>query len=92
MLESSPKDKRVCFQYEDGDDVVLRMGGVGRHKEWHLYYSLPFCRGTKIIINHYNGTLAEALQGIELKFSGLDIEFKGRHSYDQYMFILVHDA
>jgi len=37
------------------------------------------------VINHYHETLAEALQGIELKFSGLDIEFKG--TYDQCTFI-----
>lgn len=33
--------------------------------------------GTKDVINHYHETFSEALQGIELKFSGLEIEFKG---------------
>lgn len=35
--------------------------------------------GMKDVINHHHETLSEALQGIELKFSGLDIEFKGNH-------------
>lgn len=74
--------RRVCFQYEDGDEVVLWMSTVGPYhnrQETYSYYSLPFCTGTKNVINHYHETLAEALQGIELKFSGLDIEFKGMH-------------
>jgi len=72
----------TCFQYEDGDEVVLWMSTVGPYhnrQETYSYYSLPFCTGTKNVINHYHETLAEALQGIELKFSGLDIEFKGRY-------------
>lgn len=32
--------------------------------------------GTKNVINHYHETFSEALQGIELKFSGLEIEYK----------------
>ena len=72
----------IYFQYEDGDEVVLWMSTVGPYhnrQETYSYYSLPFCTGTKNVINHYHETLAEALQGIELKFSGLEIEFKGMH-------------
>lgn len=78
----------VCCQYEDGDEVVLWMSTVGPYhnrQETYSYYSLPFCTGTKDVINHYHETLSEALQGIELKFSGLDIEFKGEYIYNQHM-------
>lgn len=40
--------------------------------------------GMKDVINHHHETLSEALQGIELKFSGLDIEFKGNHILQVY--------
>ena len=33
--------------------------------------------GPKQTISHYHETLGEALQGTELEFSGLEIEFKG---------------
>lgn len=55
------------------------VGPYHNRQETYSYYSLPFCTGTKNVINHYHETLSEALQGIELKFSGLDIEFKGRY-------------
>lgn len=31
-----------------------------------------------LAISHYHETLAEAIQGVELEFSGLDIDFKGK--------------
>ena len=34
--------------------------------------------GPKQTISHYHETLGEALQGTELEFSGLEIEFKGK--------------
>jgi transmembrane 9 superfamily protein 3 len=45
--------------------------------------------GTKESINHYHETLSEALQGVELEFSGLDIEFKGTGS--NFNFLLLTD-
>lgn len=57
------------------------VGPYHNRQETYSYYSLPFCTGIKNVINHYHETLSEALQGIELKFSGLDIEFKGRYIY-----------
>ena len=33
--------------------------------------------GPKEAIGHYHETIGEALQGVELEFSGLDISFKG---------------
>lgn len=67
-------------QYEQNDEVVLWMNTVGPYhnrQETYGYFSLPFCKGGKEVINHYHETLGEALQGVELDFSGLEIEFKG---------------
>lgn len=68
------------FQYTDKEEVVLWMNTVGPYhnrQETYKYFSLPFCVGTKKTISHYHETLGEALQGVELEFSGLDIKFKG---------------
>ncbi|KAK0182565.1 hypothetical protein PV327_000690 [Microctonus hyperodae] len=65
--------------YEDNEEVVVWMNTVGPHRnrqETYSYYSLPFCHGSKDTINHHHETLSEALQGIELQSSGLDVEFK----------------
>ena len=47
-------------------------------QETYSYFSLPFCPGPKKDIGHYHETLSEALQGVELEYSGLDIKFKGK--------------
>ncbi|KAG9485100.1 hypothetical protein GDO78_008280 [Eleutherodactylus coqui] len=65
--------------YNDKEEVVLWMNTVGPYhnrQETYKYFSLPFCVGTKKSISHYHETLGEALQGVELEFSGLDIKFK----------------
>lgn len=65
-------------KYRDGEEVVLWMNTVGPYhnlQETYAYFSLPFCRGAKTSISHYHETLSEALQGVELEFSGFDIEF-----------------
>lgn len=72
----------LCFasQYTDKEEVVLWMNTVGPYhnrQETYKYFSLPFCAGSKKTISHYHETLGEALQGVELEFSGLDIKFKG---------------
>lgn len=67
------------------------VGPYHNRQETYSYYSLPFCTGTKNVINHYHETLAEALQGIELKFSGLDIEFKGVNQLLIYILIIGND-
>lgn len=69
------------FQYQDKEEVVLWMNTVGPYhnrQETYKYFSLPFCVGAKKSISHYHETLGEALQGVELEFSGLDIKFKGK--------------
>uniref|UniRef100_A0ACB8ET33 Transmembrane 9 super member 3 n=1 Tax=Sphaerodactylus townsendi TaxID=933632 RepID=A0ACB8ET33_9SAUR len=65
--------------YQDKEEVVLWMNTVGPYhnrQETYKYFSLPFCGGSKKSIDHYHETLGEALQGVELEFSGLDIKFK----------------
>lgn len=52
------------------------MGPYSNRQETYAYFSLPFCVGTKTTINHYHETLSEALQGVELEFSGYEIDFK----------------
>ena len=69
------------LQYQDKEEVVLWMNTVGPYhnrQETYKYFSLPFCVGSKKSISHYHETLGEALQGVELEFSGLDIKFKGK--------------
>ena len=69
----------LLFQYEDDEEVIVWMNTIGPYhnrQETYEYYSLPFCKGTKTTISHYHETLGEALQGVELEFSGLDVKFK----------------
>lgn len=73
--------------YNDKEEVVLWMNTVGPYhnrQETYSYFSLPFCRGDKTTISHYHETLGEALQGTELEFSGLDIDYKVDVSLNQY--------
>ena len=70
----------LYIQYEDHEEVVLWTNTVGPYhnrQETYTYFSLPFCKGPRKEISHYHETLGEALQGVELEFSGLDISFKG---------------
>lgn len=71
-------------RYESQDEVVLWMNTVGPYhnrQETYAYFSLPFCMGPKESISHYHETLGEALQGTELEFSGLDIQFRSEYLY-----------
>ena len=75
----------MYFQYKDGEEVVLWVNTVGPYhnrQETYAYFSLPFCQGPKQYISHYHETLGEALQGTELEFSGLDIQFKSKHNIE----------
>lgn len=53
-------------------------------QETYSYFSLPFCPGDKKQINHYHETLGEALQGVELEFSGLHMDFHNHISKTEY--------
>ena len=71
---------RLFFQYKDSEEVVLWMNTVGPYhnrQETYTFFSLPYCKGPQKEIGHYHETMAEALQGVELEFSGLEISFKG---------------
>lgn len=57
------------------------VGPYHNRQETYTYFSLPFCRGHKETISHYHETLGEALLGVELDFSGLDIQFKGKKPF-----------
>jgi transmembrane 9 superfamily protein 3 len=73
--------------YNDKEEVVLWMNTVGPYhnrQETYSYFSLPFCEGPKRDISHYHETLGEALQGVELVFSGLDIDYKVDGAKSQY--------
>lgn len=63
------------------------VGPYHNRQETYAYFSLPFCPGPKKDISHYHETLGEALQGVELEFSGLDIDFKG--TYEQSWSVVV---
>lgn len=83
------------LQYNDNDEVVLWMNTVGPYhnrQETYSYFSLPFCPGPKKDISHYHETLSEALQGVELVFSGLDIDFKGAVKMFSFVKLLTRSA
>lgn len=74
-------------KYAKGEEVIIWMNTVGPYhnrQETYEYYSLPFCKGHKTAISHYHETLGEALQGVELEFSGLDVKFKEDVSLTQF--------
>lgn len=55
---------------------VNTVGPYNNRQETYAYFSLPFCHGPKESIEHYHETLGEALLGVELDLSGLEIKFK----------------
>lgn len=65
------------------------VGPYHNRQETYTYFSLPFCKGTKKDIGHYHETLGEAIQGVELDFSGIDISFKG--NFEEYFFSFIRD-
>ncbi|XP_050699942.1 transmembrane 9 superfamily member 3-like isoform X5 [Eriocheir sinensis] len=78
-LLGAAKGDEHTHTYKDREEVVLWMNTVGPYhnrQETYSYFSLPFCVGPKSKISHYHETLGEALQGVELEFSGLDIDYK----------------
>ena len=52
------------------------VGPYHNRQETYAYFSLPFCQGPKVTISHCHETLGEVLQGTELEFSGLQLDFK----------------
>lgn len=92
LLFLSIRADEHSHKYEINDEVVLWMNTVGPYhnrQETYGYYSLPFCVGTKETISHYHETLGEALQGVELEFSGLDIQFRQNVASSTYCEIIL---
>lgn len=67
------------------------VGPYHNRQETYTYFTLPFCAGPKTDISHYHETLGEALQGTELEFSGLDIDFKAPVSKTQFCSVKLTD-
>jgi len=65
------------------------VGPYHNRQETYSYFSLPFCPGPKKDISHYHETLSEALQGVELVFSGLDIDYKGLCAKDVCFLLMI---
>jgi len=81
-------------KYEENEEVVLWMNTVGPYhnrQETYGYFTLPFCRGPKDSISHYHETIAEALQGTELDFSGLQIDFMVNRGKKPYCEVALDD-
>lgn len=71
-------DLSFLLQYEDGDDVVSwisRVGPLDNLQEIHSYFSLPFCKGSRITDPHQQ-TFNEILHGIKLESTGYEMKFK----------------
>eukprot|EP01114_Cavostelium_apophysatum_P019508 TRINITY_DN630_c0_g1_i1.p1 TRINITY_DN630_c0_g1~~TRINITY_DN630_c0_g1_i1.p1 ORF type:complete len:594 (-),score=172.03 TRINITY_DN630_c0_g1_i1:78-1859(-) len=66
-------------KYTDGEEVVLYVNKVGPYansQETYMYYNLPFCKPEEGNIEGKMEGLGEALQGYELRKSGIPIKFK----------------
>ena len=69
---------------------MLWMNTVGPYynqQETYSYTSLPFCLGSRKEVGHHHETIGEALQGVELTFSGIDIKFKRNAQLFAFIFI-----
>lgn len=67
------------MRYSEGEEVILYVNRVGPYanpQETYMYYSLPFCKPEESNIEGKMESLGEALQGYELRKSGLDFKFK----------------
>lgn len=52
------------------------VGPYENRQETYGYFTLPFCKGAQKEISHYHETMSDAIQGVDLVFSGYGIEFK----------------
>ena len=68
------------------------VGPYHNRQETYNYFSLPFCRGTRKELSHYHETLGENILGIELEYSGVEINFKRKIPFLSFLlnnFIVV---
>ena len=68
------------------------VGPYHNRQETYGYFTLPFCAGPRENIGHYHETMSEALQGTELEYSGLQIEFKGDIVKSEYCKVALDDT
>eukprot|EP00124_Ichthyophonus_hoferi_P000947 Ihof_evm8s41 gene=Ihof_evmTU8s41 len=81
-------------RYKDKEQVVVWMNVVGPYhnrQETYTYFSLPYCQGDHTDIGHYHESMAEALQGVELESSGLNVKFKEDVPMTQYCQTILSD-
>lgn len=81
--------------YEEQEEVVLWMNTVGPYhnrQETYGFFSLPFCMGPKREISHYHETIGEALQGVQLEFSGLEMSFRDNQPRKEYCTIELTES
>ena len=57
------------------------VGPYHNRQETYNYFSLPFCRGKKKELSHYHETLGENILGVELEYSGVEINFKRKNRF-----------
>jgi len=65
-------------KYVDGEEVILYVNKVGPYanpQETYMYYDLPWCRPTDANVELHMEGLGEALQGYELRKSGIKMHF-----------------
>jgi transmembrane 9 superfamily protein 3 len=67
------------------------VGPYHNRQETYNYFSLPFCRGTKKEISHYHETLGENILGVELEYSGVDINYKRRIFYFEFYLLKLFE-
>lgn len=80
--------------YNGDEEVVLWMNTVGPYhnrQETYSFFTLPFCKGPKTELGHHHESLGEALQGVELEFSGLDIRFKREVPPQEFCHVQLDD-
>lgn len=68
-------------EYVVGEDITLWVNKIGPYRnpqETYLYYKLPWCTSSRaeIEVGTPRESLGEALQGYELRKSGMDVKFK----------------
>ncbi|KAJ3410600.1 hypothetical protein HDV05_003550 [Chytridiales sp. JEL 0842] len=63
--------------YEEDEQVVVWVNGIGSYsnsQETYDYFQLPYCAGPNKVLHHHE-SLAEALLGVNLINSGIDVSF-----------------
>ncbi|ORY51578.1 putative endosomal membrane protein EMP70 [Rhizoclosmatium globosum] len=65
-------------RYQDKEQVVPWVNGIGPYanrQETYDYFQLPFCKGDAVV-GHRHESLGEALLGVNMEFTGIEIDFK----------------